>query len=193
MRLSHLRSRAFTSPFKQLASRSRSLMVLVLCGVTLAGAVNAAEAPFPGLRTLMDDEQFERSGLNKLSVSERAALNRWLAAHADFELAVITEAPEASSTSRVNTAEKVVAKPIDRKKRAAEEVIRTRVAGQFAGWTGKTIFSLENGQLWRQRRDGKYRYQADSPEVELYKNRMGFWEMRILATGKHVKVSRYQP
>ena len=94
MRLSHLRSRAFTSPFKQLASRSRSLMVLVLCGVTLAGAVNAAEAPFPGLRTLMDDEQFERSGLNKLSVSERAALNRWLAAHADFELAVITEAPE---------------------------------------------------------------------------------------------------
>ena len=183
--------------------------VLWLCALAtggLATAVSAADSDFPGLQALMTDQQFDEAGLNGLSPAQRASLNRWLAEYAVFKLEAAPEPaiapssnPEAETETETKTENeqpkpqaRVVAKPITAKDRRDRETIRTRIVGKFNGWQGKTLFVLENGQTWRQRSAGRYFYRAESPEVELFKNRLGFWELRILATGKTVKISRYR-
>jgi hypothetical protein len=50
-----------------------------------------------------------------------------------------------------------------------EEAFRTHIVGEFKGWTGTTIFRLENGQIWTQT-DWSAKQWVDpvvNPEVEL--------------------------
>ena len=99
--------------------------------------------------------------------------------------------PESGKTKKPR--KRLIAKRMSRAERTAVKPIRTRIVGKFTGWTGTTLFQLENGEYWKQRQAGRYYHKAESPEVELFKNRFGFWEIRILETGKTVKVSRYEP
>lgn len=47
----------------------------------------------------------------------------------------------------------------------AAAVVESRIAGQFNGWDGHTVFLLENGQVWQQA-SYSYRYGfADRPRV----------------------------
>ena len=146
----------------------------------------------------MSEEEFSRTGLDKLTPVQRANLNRWLAARARFKLEETSdpkkgEKAQKSAKSDTKPPKRVVAKRLSLIERTKVKPIRTRIVGPFRGWTGSTVFALENGQYWKKRQSGNYRYKAESPEVELFKNRLGFWEIKILATGKTVKVSRYDP
>ena len=75
-------------------------------------------------------------------------------------------------------------------KRVDAAVYKTRIVGEFRGWYGDTIFRLENGQTWRQRLSGKWFHKADSPEVELSKNVMGYWVLRVVGEDRSVGVVR---
>jgi len=59
------------------------------------------------------------------------------------------------------------------------QTIKATIKGKFSGWSGKTIFKLSNGQVWRQRIKGNWRYRAESPSVEIKKNFMGYYVMRV--------------
>jgi len=169
-----------------------SLLVAALVSLP----IYAEDIEFPGLQALMSPEEFANTGLDKLTPLQRAALNRWLGTHAQFELveteAKATEAQE-QTAAEAAAARQIKAKRLTRAQRDAAKVVQTRIAGPFKGWSGTTLFVLENGQYWKQRQPGRYFYRAESPDVELYKTRLGFWEMKVLATGKTVKVSRFQP
>jgi hypothetical protein len=178
-------------------SGTLGLRLLLLWVVTLP--VSAQIAPFPGLRVMMSDAEYVAAGLEGLSVAERANLNRWLASYATF---VLPDAlPESAAESQQQTtpstqppasakgsgAAQFPPKKIDRS-RSKEATIVSRYVGEFRGWKGRTLFRLENGQVWLQRQRGRYFFKAESPELQIFRNRLGFYTLRVTATGRQIGV-----
>lgn len=53
--------------------------------------------------------------------------------------------------------------------------IESRIAGPFTGWTGDTVFKLENGQVWQQAATGYYTdVNLDHPQVVIKKLSFGY-------------------
>jgi hypothetical protein len=151
------------------------LLALVTMLVLLSGTANAADEAHPDVRELMSSEDFLAAGLDKLTPKEIDALNRWLVRF------TAKDAPELQHENEVVRQEM---------KRVDEEGIKSRIVGEFRGWDGDTVFRLENGQVWKQRLRGRWFYRATSPEVELKKNFLGYWEMRIVEADRAIGVTR---
>lgn len=158
-------------------SRSRTRQFTVHASLAfglLLVPIAAAEAP-PDVRALMTADEFNAAGLERLSPSELEALSRWLLSY----------------TARQSTELRQNSKSVEEEiRKVEEEGVRTRIAGEFHGWDGDTLFRLENGQVWKQRLPGKWRYRAIAPEVELSKNLMGYWMLRVLDADRAVGVTR---
>jgi hypothetical protein len=150
-----------------------SLYASLAIGLLLAPAAMAET--LPDVRTLMTADEFKDAGLERLSPSELEALNRWLLHYS------------ARQASELRQHSEVVKEEV---RKFEQEGIRTRIAGEFNGWDGSTLFRLENGQVWRQRQPGQWHYNASSPEVEIRKNFMGFWMLRVLEADRAVGVTR---
>ena len=108
--------------------RSRLICLTLLLSLGTA-SLWAADKPFPGVQQLMSPEEFEASGLDKLSDEELKALDQWLLLYTAGEAAVLR-----SDNTEV-------------RKVAREAEIRSRIQGDFKGWSGETKFRLENGQV----------------------------------------------
>jgi hypothetical protein len=134
------------------------------------------------IKSQMTPEDREKSGLNKLSSEELSYLNKWL------------NEKKANTNPRLTQAIPENTTPAKITRKEAEEIlnapIKTSVKGEFIGWTGKTVFYLSNGEVWKQRRSGFYRKKLDSPEVIIMRNFLGFYDMHIVATGRKVGVTR---
>ena len=77
------------------------------------------------------------------------------------------------------------------KKAAADDAIRTRIAGAFRGWGKGTVFQLENGQSWVvEDSEARYFPKRDNPEVELKPSTFGSWKLYLLPEGLWVRVKR---
>ena len=125
------------------------------------------------LQERMSDDEFQRAGLHRLSEAELEYLNDWLAGkHA-------MPAPSGPTDRQMGLRE--APEPV---------VIETRIAGEFNGWSGRTRFTLENGQVWEQVGGGTYYHRADSPAVRIEPKTMGSWKMYIEGIGRSVKVKR---
>ncbi len=148
------------------------LLVPVLLSAACIAAPLIAADSFPGVEKLMSAEQFEAAGLHKLTPAERQALDRWLVSYT---------AEEAPAMLRSNP-----------EVRAAEESIRieARINPPFEGWSGETLFYLDNGQVWRQRLRGRYFHRGDDTAVVIEKNLLGFYKMTVVASGKSIGVTR---
>jgi hypothetical protein len=143
-------------------------LALGLTGVSL----HADDERFPGVEKLMSVEEFREAGLHKLSPEEREALNRWLIGY------TIGDAPEIrSSNEEVRQADR-------------EQQIRARIVGDFRGWSGETVFRLDNGQVWQQRLDSRFPYSGDEREVVIDRNLLGFYRLTHVASGRAVGVKR---
>ncbi|WOJ97534.1 hypothetical protein R0137_02935 [Congregibacter brevis] len=133
----------------------------------------AAEDDFPGFKKLMTVEEFEGTGLNKLSGKELDALNEWLIRYTAGEAQVLQVTSEA-----VREAEK-------------SYEVESSIVGDFSGWTGKTVFRLENGQVWRQRLSGRYPYRGPAnPKVVISKNWAGYFKMTLVDKDKSIGVTQ---
>lgn len=71
-----------------------------------------------------------------------------------------------------------------------DEPFEAEIVGPFSGWSGKTVFTLSNGQVWRQRSGSNYRHTADGQAVAVKKNFMGLWTLTVLSSGRTVGVYR---
>ena len=148
-------------------------IIFVLLMVLAAPAI-AAEPQSKGwkdLQEMMSAEEFRAAGLDKLNKEELSRLNQWLinfVAH-DSEQVV-------KSDENIKALQKIP--------------VRRRIAGPFRGWSGETVFTLDNGEIWKQRLPSRYAISLESPEVELFKNLFGFYEMRVVQTGRKVGVTR---
>ncbi len=77
-----------------------------------------------------------------------------------------------------------------KKKDKAKFELRAKVIPEFRGWSGKTVFSLDNGQVWRQRTPGKLRYSKGDSNVIITQNLLGKFVMEHEATGRAIGVRR---
>jgi hypothetical protein len=148
---------------------------LFLIATILLSAAEPESPAFPGIQKAMTPEQYEAAGLSKLDPAERAKLDEFLKNYV------------AVSNEKVATT--AVDKAIKEKKVSEPEVIQSKIAGPFTGYTGTTVFTLENGQRWAQsQRDTAYYPKMDSPAVTIIKAGLGY-RMYIAGAGA-IRVSK---
>lgn len=147
---------------------------LLFGAVAAAGHCVAEDKDFPGIENLMPEEDYARAGLNRLTPAEIRALNDWLMGYTAGEAAVVR---------RTSTEVRDVAKPIR---------IVARIKPPFTGWSGRTVFYLDNGQVWRQRLPGSYKFTGDNAEVVIRKNAFGYYVMTLTATDRSIGVAPFQ-
>jgi len=129
-----------------------------------------ATKDFPGIEKLMTAEEFARIGLDKLTPEQVQALDAWLVRYTAGEAYVVQ-----------TTSEEV---------RAAvpEFRLEARIVPPFTGWSGQTLFRLDNGQVWRQRIKGRYMFSEEDTRVVITRNLLGFYVMTLVSTGRAVGV-----
>jgi hypothetical protein len=193
---------------------------MLLLSVTLIAAARAEE---PGFWEQLTPAERRAAGLDRLTPEQRAALDRlaerFLHPGAADIGAVIEQSrqqireearQEVRAQVRAEVKQEVRAEvkqelQAEEKAKAAtraglpagEEgpaVIRTRILGQFHGWSGATTFRLQNGQVWVQSNsdDSYWVPTMENPEVELRPSKLGGWKLYLTAKGTWVRVHRVQ-
>ena len=171
-------------------------------------ATVSADTDFQPLEQAMTREERSQSGIDSLSAEQRKFLNNWLQRRYGTD-ATSVQADTATSASRTvqlsseSSEEKVIEAEVER--RVAEELATRKqlaktvvndgpfeatLVGDFTGWRGKTVFRLDNGQVWRQRSSSNYRHRGSDQRVKFDKNWIGGWEMTVVSSGKSVLVSK---
>lgn len=155
----------------------RVSIVLLAVWVSMPSSASTSDTPAaptqtesPRLSSLMTADDFARAGLSKLTATELAALEQWFARFIEGRQA----RPPPSAGGVVET---------DR--------IEAKLASGFSGWSGDTEFALDNGQVWRQRIPGKFRYDGPAhPTVVISKNLLGFYVLKLQGAGRGIGVER---
>ena len=161
----------------------KKILLLLLCAFVLAPAnflrAQDVETGFPGVKKAMPAEDYEAAGLEKLSEDERERLDEFIRKYV--------------STTSEKVAGKAVTEAVDeavkRQEAAPPQIIQSRIVGPFTGYTGRTTFTLENGQVWAQaQRDTGAFKKIDSPPVLILKDNVGY--RMYIAGGSDIRVQR---
>lgn len=155
--------------------RTYFLICFLLASLAPLPAAEPESPAFPGVQKAMTPEQYEAAGLSKLEPAERAKLDEFIRNYV--------------SVSNEKIATSAVDKAVKENKVSAPEVIQSRIVGPFTGYTGRTVFTLENGQRWAQSQfDSAYFPKIDSPGVVIVKS--GFGYRMYIAGGGAIRVSK---
>lgn len=165
---------------------------ILLLGLLLGPGIALAAAD-DFWRQLTPEERRE-AGVESLTPEQRAALDRYAAR---FAAAGAHRAAEAARTeTRATVAQELEQQQTARlgldKPENPAEVVRTRIAGTFSGWSGHTLFQLENGQTWMQsdKAEDYWVPARPGPEVELRHSAIGGWKLTLVENGRWVRVKR---
>jgi len=161
---------------------TKLLTIILMLAVSTANAADSNNPP--DVETLMTPEDYAASGLDKLSASEREHLSEWVERYR--EGAVI--GPEANKKlSDMTKEEKIEYQKVQEER---YPVIVAKVIPAFRGWSGKTIFRLDNGQTWQQRTVGKLRYSGNDSTITISRNKLGKYILKHDDTGRGIGVLR---
>lgn len=133
----------------------------------------SSQAANVSVLNLMSADQFASAGLGKLSPAELQALSTWVRAHSLL----------------VGQLARDVALNPEPAPSINPGVIETRMAGDFTGWDGSTMFEFANGQLWRQSSFGSLYQFARSPKVTLVATGSG-WRLQVEGVPQSIYVRR---
>jgi hypothetical protein len=151
------------------------IIVLFFALVFLPISAWAQTAEFQGVQKAMSPQEYDAAGLQKLTPDERARLDEFIRRFV-------------ASSNQV-AAEKAVDRAVKERKASPPEIIQSRIVGPFTGFSGSTVFTLENGQRWRQSQpDSRYFPKVESPPVIIVKDQIGY--RMYVAGGGDVRVSR---
>ena len=186
------------------------LLALVIAPQGFAEERN--DAAFSGIEREMSAEERRATGIDSLSTDELDALNQWLIERFDqvqetvsaevreeVREEVLEEVREADAAEREAEIERRVAIEVEAAKQEiakappepeVSEPFEAEIVGPFSGWSGKTVFTLSNGQVWRQRSGSNYRHTAKGQAVAVKKNFLGLWTLTVLSSGRTVGVYR---
>jgi hypothetical protein len=182
----------------------KKIMTLLL--IMLFSGTALAQESFSSVEERMTGREFKDTGLDKLSEEELTALNKWLRDHSVATLETrtvqpVTVAPQSgqsSASSAAATASSSEAAPAgDRRgfegRITDASTVESRIVGEFSGWDGETIFTLENGMVWKQAQTDKYYTKTlINPGVKIKSAMWGSWRMTVEGYNKSVKVERIQ-
>ncbi len=69
------------------------------------------------------------------------------------------------------------------------DIFQSRIKGEFEGWSGSTLFTLVNGQVWQQSSYSFTRCNAHSPPVVIYRSGIGY-KMKVDGVDQAIWVRR---
>ena len=165
-------------------------------------------AVFSTIEREMSAKERRVTGIDSLSTNELDALNQWLierfdqvqeTVSAEVREEVLVKVREADTAEREAEIERRVAIKVEAAKQkiaeappqsAVGEPFEAVIKGRFSGWSGNTVFALDNGQVWKQRAGNVYRHKGGDYRVRLERNWFGGWEMTMVTSGKTVLVTR---
>jgi hypothetical protein len=155
--------------------RPISSLALILLAATAASAQTQPQSTVPTLEERMSQAEFHAAGLDKLSSEELRQLNAWLQSHGG------------ATTKVVGTN----GQPVFYPRESARETVESHLVGNFSGWTGHSVFTLDNGQQWQQAESGAYDSgKLDNPAVKIKPMLLGSWLMYVDGCGCSVRVKR---
>ena len=164
----------------------RAFIALLVIFISCNASAAEGESP-PDLRSLMSADDFSASGLDRLSKDELEHLADWVERYR--EGAVI--GPEVvKKPSQQTPVEREVAK-VEKEEKKKFELI-AKVIPRFKGWTGKTVFKLDNGQVWQQRQNGKMHYSGADSTVVITTNLFGGYVLKHAETKRSIGVRRVE-
>ena len=192
------------------------LVSLVLCLLPILVQAESGGGGFEGLAAEMTDEERAAAGIDDLSPAQQQYLDTWLRDRFATEPAVADpatvqsaaavmaaeQASEADLAARENAIEAEVERRVaeelaavqaaeEAEEEAVNEPFEATITGGFSGWSGKTVFALDNGQVWRQRTgSSRYRHTRGGNEVRFKRSFLGLWTMTVVSTGRSVGVRR---
>jgi hypothetical protein len=141
----------------------RSILFLAVSLTSLR--LLCAEGDFPGVEKGMDSDTYERAGLRKLSSEERAVLDEYIRNYVSGKQ---KSAATAAATEAVN-------KAIQEHKVEPPQITESRMVGTFKGVGARTVFKLENGQVWQPTNGETSSSPAiENPRVIIYKDWAGY-------------------
>jgi len=204
-----MKAATYETPFRSF----RHQLILVMAFIVTSSMMTfplGAQASEPGsIEDMMSAEERLKSGVDTLTAEQRQFLSDWLRENYARNPAKVVSSPAtvpdtspqqaASSEATADTIEaevdrRVAARLADNraseKKPASDSSFEARLTGNFTGWSGKTVFRLDDGQVWRQRSAANYRHRSTDMRVKFKKNWMGGWEMTVVSSGKTVLVSK---
>jgi hypothetical protein len=76
------------------------------------------------------------------------------------------------------------------KAQQALEAITAKVVGGFRGWTGETVFELDNGQVWEQAGSGRYEYSGEDRAVVIERGFLNSFSLKPQGLNRTVRVKR---
>lgn len=159
--------------------------------------MKGAGVPFSSSLT---PEQRLALGLSKLTPEEVAALDAAVAGYQKTSETVVAQKAAETAVAEYKKKEEpsVVSRALElfKVKQAEErqERITATMKDKFTGWSGSTVFHLDNGQTWRQASSDTYHTKArENVPVVIYKAPSGYWRLRILDDeGAWVTVKRVE-
>jgi hypothetical protein len=72
----------------------------------------------------------------------------------------------------------------------ALESITAKVIGGFAGWSGDTVFDLDNGQVWQQSNPGRFEYAGSDRAVTIRRAAFGSFLLSPEGLNRSIRVKR---
>jgi hypothetical protein len=178
------------------AGRHAFLRALAFIPVFFSANLTVAEetpdvVPRQDIRDLVTPEQYAKMGLDKLDAAELQELNLWLYGHVRKERreAVQEVIPQGEDSFGLEDIPAKISSLFDRQ----PELIESRLLNEnFTGWDGKTVFRLENGQVWKQIDMRRFYYPTKDPVVEIRKALSGAYYLKLKNKGSQTTVRRIQ-
>ncbi len=162
--------------------------LIVILFLTMPLWVIAAEG-FSSLEEQMSGKEFTATGLNKLTAEELEALNHWIRSHSVATL----DQPKGGSYAVTGAQEDTRGFKNKKDSEQDRSPITSRVKGSFTGWSGHTLFALENGMIWEQSDKEKFYIQeVQNPEITINPGRFGSWRLSVDGHDSNCRVKRIQ-
>jgi len=166
----------------------REILVLTVVGLIAAPGL-WADPPKRVIEAEMSAAERAATGLDRLTDEEREALNAWLAMH--YAGTASQPSPEPPTNDEDAFGLEDVRERVEEvfQKAAPDELVST-IPGNFRGWSGKTVFRLSNGQVWKQASSGRFVVNLDDPTVTIERGTFGAYYLSVEGYGSRVRVKR---
>jgi hypothetical protein len=167
------------------------LLCLGLLLLAVAGPARPA-----GFLDSLTPEQKKQMGLDALTTAQAAAINDAVAHYQAGNVAALTQQAAATAVADYKAKQEpvVVAHAVNvARQRLAEdnqERVACHIRGSFNGWSGGTLFPMDNGQVWQQTgSEVYYTPPVEDAIVELRKASSGYHRL-YLSDGRWITVKR---
>ena len=175
---------------------SAGFVLFTVFFIPWVGAESAGEAIFEGLQEEMSADEERATGVGGLSETELDALNQWLRARFNqMQETVSAEVRASDAVEREAEIERRVAVEVEAQSQPAisektlDDEFEAEIVSPFSGWSGGAVFTLSNGQTWRQRNTSVYHHRGTDTRVRLARGYFGLWRMVVVSSGVSVSVS----